>query len=110
MIGLVGVIDENDYIRYSQKFLKERNQTEENISLLKQKIEILSSNEKREISNQEVKELAKNFLNADYINKEILFEIVKRIEIDENKKIYISFNFQQLNMYDSEDIDNVSIS
>ena len=42
--------------------------------------------------------------------KEILFEIVKRIEIDENKKIYISFNFQQLNLYDSEDIDNVSIS
>ena len=29
MIGLIGVIDENDYIRYSQKFLKERKQVEE---------------------------------------------------------------------------------
>ena len=40
MIDLTGLIDENDYIRYSQNFLKERNQTEENISLLKSKIEI----------------------------------------------------------------------
>lgn len=53
------------------KFLKERKQVEENIESLKQKIEILTSTEK-EITNQEVKEKTKNFLKADYINKEIL--------------------------------------
>ena len=42
MIGLIGVIDETDYIRYSQKFLKERKQVEENIESLKQKIEIIT--------------------------------------------------------------------
>jgi len=110
MTDLAGVIDENDYIRYSQKFLQERKHIEENIDSLKQKIKILTSNEKKEISNQGVKELTRNFLNADYINKEILFDIVNRIEIDENKKIYIRFNFEQLNIYDSEDIDNVSVS
>lgn len=110
MIDLIGVIDENDYIRYSQKFLKERKQVEENIENLKQKIEILTVTEKKEITNQEVKEKTKNFLKADYINKEILFDIVDRIEIDENKKIYIHFNFMQLNIYNNEEIANVSIS
>ena len=59
MIDLIGVIDENDYIRYSQKFLKERKQVEENIENLKQKIEILTATEKKEITNQEVKEKTK---------------------------------------------------
>ena len=81
------------------KFFKDRKQIEENIETLKQKIKIITSNEKKEISNQEVKEKTKNFLKADYINKEILFDIVDRIEVDENKKIYIHFNFEQLNIY-----------
>lgn len=110
MIDLVGVIDESDYIRYSQKFIKERKQVEENIESLKQKIEIITSNEQKEATNKEVKEKTRNFLKADYINKEILFDIVDRIEIDENKKIYIHFNFQQLNIYNDEEIKNVSIS
>lgn len=104
------VIDEKDYIRYSQKFFNERKQIEENINLLKHKVELISSNEKKEIKDQEVKEKIKNFLKADYINKEILMDIVDRIEIDENKKIYIHFNFQQLNIYDGEAIDNVRVS
>ena len=44
-IDLIGVIDENDYIRYSQKFLKERKKVEENIESLKQKIDFITSNE-----------------------------------------------------------------
>ena len=92
------------------KFFKDRKQIEENIETLKQKIKIITSNEKKEISNQEVKEKTKNFLKADYINKEILFDIVDRIEVDENKKIYIHFNFEQLNIYNDEEIKNVSIS
>ena len=110
MIDLIGVIDEQDYIRYSQKSLKERKQIEENIENLKKKIEVLTSNEKKEITNQEVKEKTRNFLNSKYINKEILFDIVDRIEIDENKKVYIHFNFSQLNIYTDEEINNVSIS
>lgn len=92
------------------KFFKDRKQIEENIETLKQKIKIITSNKKKEISNQEVKEKTKNFLKADYINKEILFDIVDRIEVDENKKIYIHFNFEQLNIYNDEEIKNVSIS
>lgn len=92
------------------KFAKERKQVEENIETLKQKIKFITSNEDKEISNQELKEKTKNFLKSDYINKEILFDIVDRIEIDENKKIYIHFNFGQLNIYNDEEIKNVSVS
>lgn len=104
------MIDEKDYIRYSQKFIKERKQIEENIDSLKQKINVITSTEKNEITNQEVKEKAKNFLKTENINKEILFEIVDRIEIDELKRIYVHFNFEQLNVYGTEEIDNVSVS
>ena len=110
MIDLIGLIDEQDYIRYSQKFINERKQIEENIENLKQKIKLLSASEEKEVSNQEVKEKTKNFLKADHINKEILFDIVDRVEIDENKKIYIHFCFQQLNIYDDKELENVSIS
>lgn len=92
------------------KFLKERKQIEENIESLKRKINFISASEEKEVSNQEVKEKTKNFLKADYINKEILFDIVNRIEIDENKKVYIHFNFEQLNIYGVEVDNNVSIS
>ena len=105
---LNGVIEENDYIRYSEKFIKERKQISENIESLKEKIKILSSDENKIVTNQEVKELTNKFLKTEYINKEILFDIVDRIEIDENKKIYIHFNFKQLNAYDERDIENVS--
>ena len=92
------------------KFLKEKKQVEEHIETLKEKIEMITSIEKKEITNQEVQEKTRNFLKADYINKEILFDIVDRIEVDENKKIYIHFNFKQLNIYNDEEIENVSIS
>ena len=92
------------------KFLTERKQIEENIESLKRKINFISASEEKEVSNQEVKEKTKNFLKADYINKEILFDIVNRIEIDENKKVYIHFNFEQLNIYGVEVDNNVSIS
>lgn len=92
------------------KFLKKRKQIEENIESLKRKINFILDSEEKEVSNQEVKEKIKNFLQADYINKEILFDIVNRIEIDENKKVYIHFNFEQLNINGSEVNHNVSIS
>ncbi|MCI8470492.1 MAG: hypothetical protein HFJ35_03225 [Clostridia bacterium] len=90
--------------------MKERHQIEENIESLKRKIDFISTSEKKEISNQEVKEKTRNFLKAEYINKEILFDIVNRIEIDENKKVFIHFNFEQLNIYGSGVDSNVSIS
>lgn len=92
------------------KFLKERKQIEENIESLKRKIDFISASEEKEVSNKEVKEKTRNFLKAEYINKEILFDIVNRIEIDENKKVYIHFNFEQLNIYSSGVDSNVSIS
>lgn len=92
------------------KILKERNQMEENIGLLKRKTDFISASEEKEVNNQEIKEKTKNFLKSDYINKEILFDIVNRIEIDENKKVYIYFNFEQLNICEVEDNNNVSIS
>lgn len=86
------------------KFLQERNQMEEKREALESKMDFIVTNEEKDISYQEVKEKTENFLKPDYINKEILFDIVNRIEIDENKKVYIYFNFGV------EGENNVSIS
>ena len=86
------------------KFLQERNQMEEKREALESKMDFIVTNEEKDISYQEVKEKTENFLKPDYINKEILFDIVNRIEIDENKKFYIYFNFGV------EGENNVSIS
>ena len=111
VIDLIGVIDEQDYIRYSQKFANERKKIEENIKNLKSKIRMLVFDKKKEIDNKEVQRISKNFLEASYINQEILFEIVERIEVDENKKVYIHFNFEQLNNFvEGQEIKNACIS
>lgn len=92
------------------KFLKEREQIEKNRESLKNKMDFILSREEKEVGNQEVKEKTKNFLKSDYINKEILFDIVNRIEIDENKKVYVYFNFEELNIYKTGVENHVSIS
>ncbi len=84
--------------------MQERNQMEEKREALESKMDFIVTNEEKDISYQEVKEKTENFLKPDYINKEILFDIVNRIEIDENKKVYIYFNFGV------EGENNVSIS
>ena len=107
MDKLKGVLLEEDYIRYSQKFIFERT------NLMKQKEELqpklIQTEEKVSIKNKtkeekELDELIENFLKLEQIDKIYLYRLINKIEIDKDKNVYIYFNFSKLNSI-SENLD-----
>ena len=100
MDKLKGVLLEEDYIRYSQKFIFERT------NLIKQKEELqqklTQTEEKISCKNKtteekELDELIENFLKLEQIDKIYLYRLINKIEIDKDKNVYIYFNFSKLN-------------
>ncbi len=95
MDKLKGVLLEEDYIRYSQKFVLERK------NLLKQKEELeqklTQTGEKIATKNKikELNELIENFLQLEQIDKMYLYRLINKIEIDKDKNVYIYFNFSK---------------
>lgn len=99
MDKLRGVLQEEDYIRVSQKFNFERitlceqkKELEEKLIGLDNKIE--SKNHTKE--EKELDELIENFLKLEKIDKIYLFRLINKIEIDKDKNVYIYFNFSKL--------------
>ena len=99
MDKIKGVLLEEEYIRYSQKFIFERT------NLIKQKEELeqkLTQTEERIIyknktkEEKELDELIGNFLKLEKIDKMYLYRLINRIEIDKDKNVYIYFNFSKL--------------
>ncbi len=100
MDKLKGILLEEDYIRYSQKFvlertnlLKQREELEQKLTQTKEKISI--KNKKKE--EKQLDELIENFLKLGQIDKMYLYRLINKIEIDKNKNVYIYFNFSKLN-------------
>ena len=97
---LDGNIEEQDYLRYSKKLLEERKSNEDSMNTYKEKIKRLEGQDEQTVSNSYIRQVVSNFLNSKNINKEILLDILDRIEIDRDKNVYIHFNFAELNVYD----------
>ena len=100
MDKLRGVLQEEDYVRVSQKFNFERiklceqkKELEEKLIGLDDKIE--SKNHTKE--EKELDELIENFLKLEKIDKMYLYRLINKIEIDKDKNAYIFFNFSKLN-------------
>lgn len=100
MDKLKGVLLEEDYIRYSQKFIFERT----NLTKQKEELEqrLTQTEEKISIKNKtkeekELDELIEDFLKLEKIDKMYLYRLINKIEIDKDKNVYIYFNFSKLN-------------
>lgn len=88
---LSSIITEDDFIRiYKRKKLEKEN--------LQKKIEEIKLHIEKNIVNEDelVKKIVTKFQDLKQINREILCDLVDRIEIDKNKKIYIYFKFKSL--------------
>ena len=88
------IISENDYFRYTNKIIAERE------SLENQKGEIVklinNTKEKQDIgSKEEMEKVINEFLNNT--SKKSLYMLIDNIEIDENKNVFINFAFSSLN-------------
>ena len=100
MDKLRGVLQEEDYVRVSQKFNLERTKLNEQKKELEQKL--IGTEEKINTKNKtkeekELDELIENFLKLEKIDKIYLYRLINKIEIDKNKNVYIHFNFSKLN-------------
>ena len=90
---LKGILLEENYIKYLQRFTLERE------NLIKQKEELYKNFIKIDEKNSKEKlnKLIVEFLKLDKINKMYLYRLINKIEIDKDKNVYIYFNFSKLN-------------
>lgn len=95
---LRGVLQEEDYVRVSQKFNFERTKLNEQKQELEQKLIGLYNKIERKNHTKELDELIENFLKLEKIDKIYLYRLINKIEIDKNKNIYIYFSFSKLNV------------
>ena len=100
MDKLRGVLQEEDYIRVSQKLNFERIKLNEHKKELEQKLsqtEEKMDNKNKVKEEKELEELIEDFLKLEKIDKIYLYRLINKIEIDKDKNIYIYFNFSKLN-------------
>ena len=98
MDKLKGILQEEDYIRISQKLASERAKLNEQKQELEQKlIGVEDKIEHKKQKENELDELIENFLKFEKIDKIFLYRLINKIEIDKDKNIYIYFNFSKLN-------------
>lgn len=100
MDKLRGVLQEEDYIRVSQKLKLERIKLNEHKKELEQKLsqtEEKMDNKNKIKEEKELEELIEDFLKLEKIDKIYLYRLINKIEIDKDKNIYIYFNFSKLN-------------
>ena len=100
---LKGILQEEDYIRVSQRLGVERLKLNQQKKELEQKLivaekKINIENETKE--EKELNELIENFLKFEKIDKMFLYRLINKIEIDKNKNVYIYFNFSKLKSLD----------
>lgn len=88
------IISENDYFRYTNKIIGERDALE---SQKKEIVKLINNTkEKQDIgTKEEMEKLINEFLNNT--SKKSLCMLIDNIEIDENKNVYINFVFSKLN-------------
>ena len=101
MDKLRGVLQEEDYVRVSQKFNLERTKLNEQKDELQKKLcvwaddSVCPKNHTKE--EKKLDELIENFLKFEKPDKMFLYRLINKIEIDKDKNIYIYFNFSKLN-------------
>ena len=97
MDKLRNILQEEDYIRVSQKFNFERTKLSEQKKELEQKLKETEEKNNTKNKEKEFDELIEKFLKFDKIDKIYLYRLINKIEIDKDKNVYIYFNFSKLN-------------
>ena len=94
MDKLKEILQEEDYIRVSQKLNLERTKLNEQKQELEQKLIGTEDKIESKIHTKEEKELdelIENFLKFEKPDKMFLYRLINKIEIDKDKNIYIYF-------------------
>jgi len=87
-----GLLSEDDFCRIYKKKIQEKIDIQNKITTLESYINNIIINE-NEVINKLIQKFKSNFI----INRQILTDLIDRIEIDQNKKIYVYFKFKNSN-------------
>ena len=90
---LSSILLQDDFTRIYERKKKEKLQFQNRIDILEK--HLTNNINEEEIVDNLIKKFNTNFT----INREIVTDLVDKIEIDENKKVYIYFKFNILNDY-----------
>lgn len=96
--NLNGIITNDDYFRYSRGFIEERDRLKKENKNIKTKITLINNRQKDAKHNEDAQSIINEFLKFEKPSRKILYELIDRVELDENKNIYIYFNFSELNV------------
>ncbi len=86
---LNGILSEDDFYRIYEKKKQEKIQIENKIAILKNNLNHNIDEEKI------IQKLIEKFSSTIITNREVITDLIKKIEKDENKKIYIYFKFKK---------------
>ena len=86
MDKLSGVLSEQDFIRISKGILEQRDKIQNNL----QELEIHSNKPKKKL---DIEKIIENFIKMEQPTREILCELIDRIELTKNKELIINYNF-----------------
>lgn len=94
---LNGIIEEQDYTMFSERFITERHKLEDLIA--ENREEIIQFEQEYDFNKVEdkMKNIIKDIINKKQFNKEDLQILIKKIEIDKDRNVLIHFNFYELN-------------
>ncbi len=91
MDKLSGILNEDDFQRIYLKVKSDRAKLEDQLKELEKKKESPAKAE------DEAKALVQRFLKNACTSRELLVSLIERIELSEDKQLYIKFRFKQLN-------------
>ena len=92
MDKLSGILNEDDFQRIYLKVKSDRANLEDQLKELEKKKESPAKAE------DEAKALVQRFIDSACASRELLVSLIERIELSEDKQLYIKFRFKQLNL------------
>lgn len=96
--NLNGVITNEDYLKFSKGFVEEREKLKKQKMNIEEKIYALKNTLNQNENKENIDGIIEEFLKFEKPSKNMLYELVDKIELDEFKNIYIYFNFADLNI------------
>lgn len=103
---LNGILTDIDFTRISVRFVNERDKLTNEKSELMDRVQALQGQQTIKDKNDEeqMNKIIDEFLEMKEVDKSYLFRLIDKIEIDKDKNVFISFNFEPLNTI-NENID-----
>lgn len=88
---LLGILSQDDFARIYEKKKKQKEEILNKIDRTKVYIEDKVLNEE-----EIIKQIVDKYQDMETINREVLVSLVDRVEVDQDKKVYIYFKFKSL--------------